>query len=94
MKTVNIRFLKQGLVALTVPIAASVEDIIELGNAQLATMSDQDLVMAMSDCTPSGENPSIFDSDSFQVDAIELPDLDYEYSYMSPTWRAYVGYSS
>lgn len=91
MKTVNIRFLKQGLIELSVPTDASIEDIIELGKAKLDTMSDRDLVMAMSDYTPSDLNPSIFDSASFQVEAIELPDSEYEYAYMTDLWKEYAG---
>ena len=87
-KQLSIRFLKQGLIHIEVPTNTSVEDITELAKSQLDSMSDQDLVMAMSDYTPSGTNPSRFDSDSFQVEAIE--DEEYNLLYATPLWKAYL----
>ena len=87
-KQLSIRFLKQGLIHIEVPTNTSIEDITELAKSQLDSMSDQDLVMAMSDCTPSGTNPSRFDSDSFQVEAIE--DEEFNLLYATPLWKAYL----
>ena len=87
-KQLSIRFLKQGLIHIEVPTNTSIEDITELAKSQLDSMSDQDLVMAMSDYTPSGINPSRFDSDSFQVEAIE--DEEYNLLYATPLWKAYL----
>ncbi|MFW9602510.1 MAG: hypothetical protein ACMV1B_09335 [Prevotella sp.] len=86
-KQLSIRFLKQGLVHIEVPIETSTAEVLELAKSQLDIMSDQDLVMAMSDCTPSGLHPSRFDADSFRVEAIE--DEEYNLLYATPLWKAY-----
>ena len=90
---VNIRFLKAGLVTFEVPDGTSLQDIKELGKEKLDSMSDQELVLSMSDCIPCGINPSRFDTDSFQVEAIELPNTELEYDYYTDLWKAYVGFT-
>ena len=90
MKSKTIRFLKQGLVTIDMPDNLSIDEQIEFAKNHLDTMSDQDLVMAMSDCTPSGNNPSRFDSDSFQVEALEDPDNNYELLYYTNLWEVYL----
>jgi len=88
-KQVNILFLKQGLVPLEIPINSSIEEIQRLGKQQLNSMSDIDLLYAMSDCIPSGKNPSRFDDASFNVDAIEDADT-YELLYSNNLWDEYL----
>jgi len=88
-KQVNIRFLKQGLIPLDVPLNASIEEIQKLGKQYINTMSDRDLLYSMSDCIPSGMNPSRFDDASFNVDAIEDAET-YELLYSNDLWNAYL----
>lgn len=66
-------------------------EIIEFGKETLDTMSDQDLIMAMSDVVPSGKNPTRFDADSFQVEAIESVSNDYELLHATDLWESYIG---
>jgi hypothetical protein len=87
-KQLSIRFLKQGIVHIEVPTEVSIEETLELAKAKLDSMSNQDLVRAMSDYTPSGSNPSRFDADSFQVEAVE--DEEYNLLYATPLWKAYI----
>jgi hypothetical protein len=91
MKKYAIRFLKQGLVEIEVPDNYLIDDILEAGKETLDRMSDQDLVIAMSDCTPSGKNPTRFDADYFQVEAVEDVEEDYELAYSTDMWQAYLG---
>ncbi len=87
-KQVSIRFLKQGLLHMEVAENSNIEDIRQLAKNLIDNTSDQDLVMAMSDCTPSGPNPTRFDSDSFQVEAIE--DEEFNLLYATSLWEAYL----
>jgi hypothetical protein len=87
-KQLSIRFLKQGLVHIEVPTESSIEETLELAKSKLDSMSDQDLVIAMSDCTPSGPNPSRFDADSFQIEAVE--DEEYNLLYATTLWKDYI----
>lgn len=48
----------------------------------------------MSDHLPSGPNQSRFDADSFQVEAIELPNTDLEYDDYTNLWAEYAGIES
>lgn len=88
MKQVSVRFLKQGHINLNVSSNLSIEEVRQLAKEKLDSMSDQDLVMAMSDCAPSGPNPSRFDLDNFTVEAIE--DSDYSLLYSSNLWEEYL----
>ena len=92
MKQYNVRFLKAGLSEFEVPDGTPMEDVIKLAKEHLDQLSDQDLCMAMSDCVPSGANPTRFDADSFQVEAIEDPTSDYEYMYTTNLWEVYINY--
>ena len=90
MKQYNVRFLKAGLSSFELPDDTSMEDVIKLAKEHLDQLSDQDLLMAMSDCVPSGNNPTRFNADSFQVEALEDPTSEYEYIYMTKLWQEYV----
>jgi hypothetical protein len=90
MKTYAIRFLKQGLIEIEVPDSYFTDDIIAKGKETLDEMSDQDLVMAMRDCIPSGKYPSMFDKGSFQVEAVEDADEEYELIYSTNLWQEYL----
>jgi len=92
MKTINIRFLKQGLLTLDVPVDSTIEQMEQLGKQFMDKQSDHTLAMAMSDYIPCNDNPSRFDADSFQVEAIEDPTDDYEYTYQTNLWKAYCGH--
>lgn len=85
-----IRFLKQGLVEIECSNDLSRDEIIEFGKSIIDSMSDQDLIMAMSDCVPSGANPTRFDADSFQVEAIEDIDNNYELLHATDLWNKYI----
>ena len=87
---VNVRFLKQGLVKMNIPDNISIEETKELCKEQLNSMSDQDLLISMSDCVPSGNNPSRFDDASFNVDAIEEDNEDYTLLYSNELWNQYL----
>lgn len=91
MKTYNIRFLKAGLSSFKVPDGTSPEDTLKLAEEHLHTLSDQDLYLAMSDCVPSVHSPSKFDTDSFQVEALEDPESNYKYIYRTNLWKEYIG---
>jgi hypothetical protein len=95
MKTINIRFLKQGLLEVEVPEDSTVEDMLELGKQALDNASDQDLQMAMQDIMPNFKALSVsrFDADSFQVEAIEI-DEDGTAVYTTPLWNLYAFGSS
>ena len=88
MKTIHIRFLKQGLLTIEVPDDSSLLDMQELGKDALDTASDQDLIMAMSEVVPSGNTPTRFDADSFQVEAIESD--EYVILYETDLWKEYL----
>jgi len=91
MKQIQIRFLKQGLLHMEVPEDATIGQIELLGKEFIDNSSDQELFMAMSDCIPSGANPTRFDADNFQVEAIESEELELLYS--TPLWDEYAGYN-
>lgn len=90
MKKYNIRFLKQGLVEIECPDDMPIEEIITTGKETLDAMSDQDLVMAMSDVIPSGKDQTRFDADSFQVEAVEAVSDDYELLHATELWGEYI----
>jgi hypothetical protein len=87
-KQLSIRFLKQGLIHIEVPIESSTEEVLELAKSQLDSMSDRELVIAMSDYTPSNLSQSVFDADNFQVEAIE--DEEYNLLYATTLWKDYI----
>ena len=93
MKTINIRFLKQGLLEIEVPEDTVVDEMIKLGKKALDEASDQDLVMAMYDCMPQFSKLSVsrFDEGSFQVEAIEVTQSngDYDVVYTTQLWEEY-----
>jgi len=86
----TVRFLKQGLVNIEMPSNLSVEEEVRFAKDYLDTLSDQDLVLAMSDCVPSGPNPTRFDADSFQVEALEDTSNDYKVVYSTDLWKEYI----
>jgi len=90
MKTIAIRFLKQGLLEIEVPENSTVEKMRELGKQALSNASDQELQMAMQDIMPNFKELSVsrFDADSFQVEAIEI-DEDGTTVYTTPLWNLY-----
>ncbi len=90
-KQYNVRFLKAGLLTFEADSTSSIEELIKIAKQTLDNSSDQDLLMAMSDCAPSGKNPTRFDADSFQVEALEDPASDYEYIFYTPLWAEYAG---
>ena len=91
IKQYNVRFLKAGLLRFEADSDNSIEELIEIAKQVLDNSSDQDLCLAMSDCVPSGSNPTRFDADSFQVEALEYFESDYEYIFTTPLWNEYAG---
>lgn len=87
---ISIRFLKQGTINLEVPSNLTINEMVQYAKEHMDKMSDQDLVMAMSDCIPSGNNPSRFDSDSFEVEAIEDVNNSYRLLYTTRLWEFYI----
>jgi hypothetical protein len=87
-KQLSIRFIKQGLVHIEVPAESSIEETLKLAKSKLDSISDRELVIAMSDCTTSDLSQSVFDADSFQVEAIE--DEEYDLLYTTALWEAYI----
>ena len=87
---VNIRFLKQGIVHMDMPDDATTEQMRNIAQGYLNNRSNHELIFAMADCTPTEMSPSIFDDESFNVDAIERDDESYELLYANNLWKAYL----
>ena len=85
----SIRFLRQGSVDIEVDEQLTKEQLIEVATQKLESMSDNEIIEAMSDFV----NPEIngyFDSAPL-VDAIEDSDNDFDIVYSSFAWKAYAG---
>ena len=89
MRHLAIRFLKQGMVNIEIPNDVDETHFVQICKEHLDKLSDQDLLIAMSDVVPSGANPTRFDADSFQVEAIEDIDNDYEVISQTKLWEVY-----
>jgi len=90
MRHLSIRFLKQGQVNIEIPNDIDSNHFKTIAKEHLDSMSDNDLICAMSDITFEGSNPSRFDADNFQVEAIK--DLDNECVCIesSALWKVYI----
>lgn len=92
MKKYNVRFLKSGLIEFEAHENATIKELQEVAKSAIDSSSDEELYNAMDDCIPSIYNPSKFDADSFQVEAIEDKENDYKNIYMSDLWKEYSGH--
>jgi len=88
-KEVAIRFLKSGYIKTTIPASAAMNEAIEFCKEFLDSLSDQELIEGMRDCI--GQE-SMFDADSFQVDAIEIDDAG-TLIYSSKQRNAFTGFN-
>lgn len=89
MKKVNVRFLKAGLVEMEVVEGLAQEVLVKSTQNALDEMTDKQLIDSMADCHYDRVTQSVFDGDSFQVEAIEDPEDNYKSLFQTEAWKSY-----